>query len=291
MSYPVIDLHMHSSFSDGTDTPEELFEKVKSAAIDIFAITDHDEYLGVKEMLAGVTGGGSRFIAGVEFSCRDECGKYHVLGYHYDLESEDMLAMFTRFHELRLRKAVKRVEWLTSEYGFHFQQAELDELFSHKNPGKPHIANMVVRNGYAPDRSTAINNYISTCPYTEYVRPEEAITAIIKGGGIPVLAHGFFGNGEQRNNPLTACEMETRIIRLKAMGLKGLECFYYGFTKEQTELMLGLKDKHGMFATAGSDYHGKNKTVRLGDAGPAAIADPERVYKELQPFLKACGVF
>lgn len=289
MHYPIIDLHMHTVFSDGTDALDELLEKIRETGIDVFAITDHDEIRGAKEMLEKVRIIDPGFITGVEFSCRDEFGKYHILGYHYDPESADMKAMIGRVRELRMKKAQKRVEWLETEYGFRFPQEDLDELFANNNPGKPHIADMVVKNGYAPDRSTAITEYISPCRFAEYIRPEEAIQAILKGGGIPVLAHGLFGNGDQKNNPLSAHEMEDRIIRLKEMGLQGLECFYSGFSAEQTELMLKFKNQHRLFATAGSDYHGKKKTVQLGNTGEAAAKDQSRVYTELMPFLEECG--
>ena len=291
MTQPRIDLHMHSSFSDGTDTPEELLRKVREAGIDIFSLTDHDEIGAGKAILSARGPGDPQLIAGAEFSCRDEYGKYHILGYRYDPNAESVTRLVKRAHGLRIIKAFRRVEWLERTYGFKFPPEDIADLLSHRNPGKPHIADMMTAHGYAPDRSAAITQYISRCPVQiEYVTPNEAISAILQGGGIPVLAHGLFGNGDQKDHPLTRGEMEERVIRLKDAGLQGLECFYSGFTAEQTELMLELKNRYGLFATAGSDYHGTNKAIAPGDIGTSGTADRARVYEELKPFLKACGI-
>ena len=291
MTQPHIDLHMHSSFSDGTDTPEELLRKFRDTDIDIFSLTDHDEIEAGNVILSARRSGDPQFITGVEFSCRDEYGKYHILGYRYDPNAESMIRLVNRAYGLRIIKAFRRLEWLEKAFGFSFPPEDIADLLSHRNPGKPHIADMMIAHGYAPDKSNAITQYISCCPVQiEYVTPNEAISAILQGGGIPVLAHGLFGNGDQKDHPLARSEMEARIARLKEAGLQGLECFYSGFTAEQTELMLELKNQYCLYATAGSDYHGTNKAVKLCDIGTAGTANRVRVYEELKPFLKACGI-
>lgn len=284
---PVIDLHMHSTFSDGTDTPEEILANVKKAGIDIFSLTDHDESQGAALLLEYVKNEpeSPAFLTGAEFSCRDEYGRYHILGHNYDPESPSMKELTRIFHDLRIGKVKARVDMLRDEKGFEFSDEDLTALFANKNPGKPHIGNLMVKYGYAPDRSSAID-LISKLPVkSRRVRPEEAIEAITKGGGIPTLAHGFYGDGDQL---LMTDELEERVARLKELGLRGLECFYSGFSEKMINTSLRLANKYGLLVTAGSDYHGANKLVRIGDTGVGA--HKEEIFGHVRPFLEACAI-
>ena len=115
------------------------------------------------------------------------------------------------------------------------------------------------------------------------LRPEEGINAILEADGIPVLAHGLFEDG---TGHLTNEEMDERVKRLKGMGLMGLECYYSRYTKEQSDFMLSLAEKYNLLVTAGSDYHGKNKTVHLGETGEVDPKRMERFYKVASMLLK-----
>ena len=285
---PVIDLHMHSDFSDGTDSPEDLINNVKAAGIDIFSLTDHDEIKGCEELFRHLKADDPVFIPGVEFSTSDEEGKYHILGYAYDTGSPVMAQMIARFHEIRMYKLGRRVELLKEYYGFEFTDSDMEWLYSRNNPGKPHIANLMVRHGYAPDITSAIDNYVSNCRVRyQTVRPEEAIETILKSNGIPVLAHGFLGDGGQLLNNY---EMEMRLIRLQDMGLAGIECFYSGFTPAMNSYMLYFSHKYNLLATAGSDYHGGNKNVRLGDTGiGTGTGERALIYMKTIDFLEEAG--
>ena len=276
------DLHMHSTWSDGTDSPKELLNKVRAAGISFFAITDHDEYRGSRELLLQLKKTQDEvrpvFITGAEFSCRDGDNKFHILGYAYDPHSPAVIELRKIFHRIRVEKVTNRMAYLKEKYGFDFSDREFAALMRHHNPGKPHIAKLMIRHGYAKTISEAIENYIDNYHGPERrIRPEEAIEAILSAGGIPVLAHGPFGDGEQRLEPE---EMERRVRRLKSAGLMGVEAFYSGFTAEHKDMMLGLSRRHGLLATAGSDYHGKNKTVVLGDTGPGEAAEKAAAVSE-----------
>ena len=123
----------------------------------------------------------------------------------------------------------------------------------------------MVRYGYAETKEQAIKAYIDTLRFgSEYVRPEEAIQGILGAGGIPVLAHPCFGDGDQL---IVGEEMETRLHRLLEMGVQGMEVFYSGFSPKLRGEMLALAEKYYLYITAGSDYHGGNKLVVLGDTG------------------------
>lgn len=275
-----IDLHMHTTISDGTDTPEELIEAVKKAGLSLFAVTDHDAIRAAEIIPPLLEGQDLKFLPGVEFSCKDEDGKYHILGYGYDPKSNAIRSVVEHGHALRMKKVVARLEFLKTTFGFSFPPEEIDRLLSLNNPGKPHIGNLMVRYGYAKTKEEAIERYINQVHFkSEYVRPEEAIKGILSSGGIPVLAHPFYGSGSEL---ILGEEMENRLLRLMKYGLQGLEAFYSGFTEKLRNSALSLAKKHDLYATAGSDYHGTNKLVVLGDTG----LDADTEYpQELLRFL------
>lgn len=264
---------MHSAVSDGTDSPTELLSCVQEAGIEIFSLTDHDAIKGCEQILAELRNAEGEmpcFVTGVEFSCKDELGKYHMLGYGYDPKGQSIRAVVEHGHTLRMGKTRERLVFIQREFGFTFPQEEIDAILSMDNPGKPHIGNLMVKYGYAETKKQAIKEYIDKLHFgSEYVRPEEAIAGILGAGGIPVLAHPCFGDGDQL---IVGKEMEARLQRLMEMGVQGMEAFYSGFSPKLRGEMLALAEKYRLYITAGSDYHGGNKLVVLGDAGLPADA-------------------
>ncbi len=279
-----IDLHMHTTVSDGSDKPREIIANVREAGIGLFSVTDHDAVKGCRIIRRALKEGDPRFINGAEFSCKDEEGKYHILGYNYKPFSRHILGIVDLGHTYRINKVRARLEFIKNEFGFDFPDWEIKKLFEMDNPGKPHIGNLMVKYGYAQDRKQAIKEFIDQMKFkTEYVRPEEAIEGILKAGGIPVLAHPSYGSGDQI---IIGDEMDQRLRHLMDFGLQGVEAYYSGFSKKLTDQMLDFAVKYDLYVTAGSDYHGKNKLVPLGDTGYFDSNDiPEGMFR----FLKAVG--
>ena len=256
---------MHSRVSDGSDTPQELLLRVKAAEIGIFSLTDHDAVKGCSVIRRLLDAGSPRFICGVEFSCKDEEGKYHILGYGCDPDSVPVQRVVSRGHMLRIRKVMARLDFLKKEFGFSFDPRDIADLMAMDNPGKPHIGNLMVRYGYAETKEKAIKQYINKLHFgSEYVTPKEAIEGVLGSGGIPVLAHPAYGNGDQL---ILGEELSERVERLISYGLKGVEGFYSGFTGKIRAQVLSIAENKGLYVTAGSDYHGSNKLVQLGDTG------------------------
>lgn len=273
---------MHTSVSDGTDTPEEILARVKAANIGLFSVTDHDAIEGCRRILSARKEDDPAFITGVEFSCKDEEGQYHILGYGYDPDAEAINMIVQLGHGFRMKKLQKRLAFLKERFGFAFSEEEVDTLMHTDNPGKPHIANLMVQKGYARDRNEAIRTYLNQAQFEdEYVRPEDAIRGILKSGGIPVLAHPPFGNGDQL---ILDEALETRVKKLMGFGLSGLEAFYSGYTDRLRSEVLALAERFDLYVTAGSDYHGKNKLVVLGDTGMDRLAE---IPHGLAVFLQA----
>ncbi|MGN0392333.1 MAG: PHP domain-containing protein [Bariatricus sp.] len=276
------DLHLHSIYSDGTDTPSSLLQKVKAAGIDLFSLTDHDSCDGCVEMQKVLQPDDPAFIYGVEFSCRDGKGKYHILGYGYDPEKSSIIEAVQITHSARLDKAKNRLKYLEDQYGFMFSEEEQNEFFALENPGKPHLAKMMLARGYVTEKSEAFRILGGYHGKERYLSPEEAIDAILFADGIPVLAHGILADGSK---VLTEEETEERISRLKVNGLMGVECYYSGFTDLQKNIMLKFAETYNLFVTAGSDYHGANKTVKIGNTNQPSPEVMQRFYKALSRLL------
>ncbi len=284
---PLMDMHIHSSFSDGTDTPPEILDLVVSTGVRLFSITDHDETAGCEEIvpLLRQVSPDRRpaFVRGIEFSCRDELGRYHILGYGYEPEGGAVTALAERVHGFRMKKLEGRLKYLRETSGVEITEQEEDELRALRNPGKPHLGALLVSKGLSPDLSEAITTYLN--PYHEeqgYISPGEAIRNILEDGGMPVLAHPWFGDGGQH---FDSNELGARISRLMEMGLGGLECRSPKNTPEQSCMLLDIADREGLAASFGSDYHGSLKPVGLLGHG-AVPEDFERVSTER--FLEFC---
>ncbi|MCR4894056.1 MAG: PHP domain-containing protein [Eubacteriales bacterium] len=279
--YGRIDLHMHTTISDGTYTPEEMLRIVQEAGIEVFSITDHDSVKAAGIIPGLLKEGSPAFISGAELSCRDEYGKYHILGYSYDPDSEAIGELVDHSHGLRMIKLNRRLDFLREEFGITFPEEEVKKLTEMENPGKPHIGNLMVRYGFAKTKEEAIRDYLNKMKATnEYIRPETAISCILRGGGIPVLAHPSYGSGDEL---ILGDEMDERLRRLTDYGLMGVEAFYSGFTKKIREEMLDFAEKYDLYVTAGSDCHGKNKLIEVGDTG---LDEVEGMPARITAFLK-----
>ena len=280
-----IDLHMHSTCSDGTDTPEQLLENVRKAGITFFSVTDHDsvEAAGMMADIRSVND--PFFISGVELSCKDEDGQYHILGYAIDPQARPIRNVVHKAHNIRMDKVVMRLRKLKEDFGITFPEEEVELLLAQPNPGKPHIGNLMVRYGYTESKEQAFREHLNDMRIPSgYVRPEEAIKAILDSGGVPVLAHPFYGSGDQL---ILGAEMEERLRKLIRFGLEGTEAYYSGFTEKLTRQMLALADAFGLYVTAGSDYHGTNKMVKLGETGLEETTErPENLRRFIGRIMK-----
>ena len=275
-----IDLHMHTTISDGTDTPLEIIDAVRSAGMDLFSVTDHDAISACGTIRQTLADGDPRFISGIEFSCRDEYGKYHILGYGYDSEAGAIRSIVERGHNMRIEKTGTRLEKLRNAFGISFSEEDVRWLYANHNPGKPHIAKLMKKLGYVDSISDAFDKYLNHLGVPAvYIRPEEAIEAIRESGGIAVLAHPFYGSGDEL---ILGEDMDARLRYLIPFGLQGVEAYYSGFARKLREEMLAFAEKYDLYVTAGSDYHGTNKTVRLGNTG---LQDVGEAVEGLHQFL------
>lgn len=273
-TYPV-DLQVHTAYSDGTDTPQELVVKAAVAGIRVLAVTDHDSVLGVAAAQAYGRQADVRILPAIEFSTASEHERdfldINILGYAIDPTNPTLLEMLERVIESRVEQKIRQVERLQT-YGLHVPVEEVLKLAAGV-PGRPHIAQIALKHNPHQFSSLAdvFQQYLaSDAENSTYVRRrfslrvEEAIELSHVAGGKAVLAHPGIYN-RVRN-------LEDVLRRLAASGLDGLEVYY----PYDSEIRSGdgriagfaeLAARFGLFATGGSDYHGARKCNRLGEAG------------------------
>ena len=270
-----LDLHIHTTASDGSDTPLELAGKVDAAGLRLFSVTDHDTIDGALEM-EGLLPDGVRYIRGVEFSCVSPAGKCHILGYHYDPDHPAFRAALAEGRQLRLGKLERRLEKLRREYAIELTDAELRWLYSRNSPGKPHLGRILLDRGLAPTLDSAIRTFLKDVPGRDRIEAKTAVEAILASGGFPVWAHPLGGEGEKR---LTPEKFEGLLTALTGYGIRGLECRYSRYSAHEAAFLEERAKKLGLAVTGGSDYHGKNKTgIALGQLGSTWSVDMERLF-------------
>ncbi len=264
-----VDLHIHTTASDGSDTPAELARKV--AGLRLFSVTDHDTIEGALAMEALVPAG-VRYIRGVEFSCTDPAGKCHILGYNYNPDHPAFQAALQEGRRLRLNKMRLRVEALRRDFGLELTQAEADWLWSRKSPGKPHLGKIILDRGLAESIDSAIRGFIRDVPGRDRIEAKTAVEAIEVSGGFPVWAHPLGGEGEKRLSPE---KFEKLLSALTGYGIRGLECYYSRYSAREAALLAARARALGLTPTGGSDYHGSNKRgIELGCLGTDPVDWP-----------------
>ncbi len=245
-----IDLHLHTTCSDGQDTPEELIEAAFSAGYKTVSITDHDSVDGVIRGLEASKNKSIELIPGIELSAIDGVDDVHILGYYIDYKDPDFLEQIAFFKEKRQERAEKIVRHL-NRLGLDIQ---IDTVFriAHGAPiGRPHIAEALLSEELIDTYGEAFRYIGSNGPayVPKYnVKPAEAIELILKYGGIPVLAHpGIMDRDEQ-------------ILEFKNYGLMGIEAIHPLHPPEKQLYYEKLADRYGLLITGGSDWHGKGRS-------------------------------
>jgi predicted metal-dependent phosphoesterase TrpH len=259
-----VDLHLHTTASDGSDTPAALIDRAREKGIEVIAITDHDTIAGSVAALS-LSADGIKIITGIEFSCRyggESDFDCHILGYGFDPEAEPILAAIRHGREMRLFKLEARLKYLKEHFDISFTDSDIAWLHSLNSVARPHLGQLLIKHGYVKTMAEAFDSYLKTDGFPDdRIDAAEAITAIRAAGGIPVYAHPIGGEREKR---IDRAELEKRVDALVALGLMGIECYYSRYSAEDEATLLSVAEKRGLLLSGGSDYHGENKTVKLG---------------------------
>ncbi|MFF9621596.1 PHP domain-containing protein [Streptomyces griseosporeus] len=275
-----IDLHTHSTASDGTDTPGELVRNAAAAGLDVVALTDHDTTRGYAEALAALPEG-LTLVTGAELSCRIDGISMHMLAYLFDPAEPALLAERELVRDDRVPRARGMVAKL-NELGVPVTWEQVARIAGEGSVGRPHVATALVELGVVPTVSDAFTPEWLADGGRAYVEkhetdPFEAIRLVKGAGGVTVFAHPAAGK-RGRTVP------EAAIAELAAAGLDGIEVDHMDHDEPTRARLRGLARELGLLVTGSSDYHGSRKTCALGEY----TTDPE-VYGEIT--RRATGAF
>ncbi|WP_031479299.1 PHP domain-containing protein [Streptomyces bicolor] len=275
-----IDLHTHSTASDGTDTPAELVRNAAAAGLDVVALTDHDTTRGHAEAIAALPAG-LTLVTGAELSCRIDGVSMHMLAYLFDPEEPALLAERELVRDDRVPRAKGMIAKL-NELGVPVTWEQVLRIAGDGSVGRPHVASALVELGVVPTVGDAFTEDWLADGGRAFVAkhetdPFEAIRLIKAAGGVAVFAHPA-ASKRGRTVP------ESAIAEMASAGLDGIEVDHMDHDPDTRARLHGLAKELGLLATGSSDYHGSRKTCVLGEY----TTDPE-VYGEIT--RRATGAF
>lgn len=280
----IIDLHVHSTASDGSLTPRQVVQEAKNLGLRAIALTDHDTVAGLDEALAAGREVDLEVIPGIEISAHHEPGSMHILGYFINHHYEGLQAQLAVLQQARASRNPAMIAKL-QELGVAITLAEVEAVAGGGQLGRPHIAQVLVRKGYARDFQDAFDRFIGNHgpAYVKKFRfpPADAIKMIREAGGLAVLAHPFTLEYGSRQH------LQAILQELQSYGLAAVEAFYPEHTPEQQKLYQELAAELGLLVTGGSDYHGEIKPkVQMGQIGPGRYI-PYELLADLRQRLQA----
>jgi predicted metal-dependent phosphoesterase TrpH len=265
-----IDLHAHSTASDGMLEPQALVGEAAARGVGLLAISDHDTTDGVDSGLCAASSAGVEVWPAVELSCDVAAGEVHVLGYFVDHHLGWFQALLSRLRDGRQRRAARMVERLAA-LGAPVDHRRVQALAGGGSVGRPHVARAMVEAGHVRTVSEAFDRFIGRHgpAYVERVKvtPAQAVAVIRAAGGLAVLAHPGWS------------KQEGLIDDLAGAGLDGVEVYYPDHTPAEIEHLLGLARRHNLLVTGGTDFHGGGLAtgVPLGSQYvPEAVVAPLR---------------
>lgn len=275
----LIDLHVHSTYSDGTLTPYELAKLAKDTGLTAFALTDHDTVDGIPDALSACQEFEIELIPGIEFSTEYQGKDIHIVGLELDWKSPRFLSEIHLFQDSRNIRNQKMIAKLHDLGNIDISWEQMEAAFGKAIWTRAHFARYLKDHGYVKEMKEAFSRYIGDdCPYfvpREKVSPAQAVRLIRSTGGIPILAHPLLYR-------LTEEGILTLIEELKNAGILGIEALYSTHTPEEESFVLRLARRQGLLISGGSDFHGSNKpSISLG-TGRGNLRIPYELLEKLR---------
>lgn len=274
-----VDLHVHSTASDGTFTPEELVAYAEEKKLYAFALTDHDTVDGVKRAKEAAKKTAVTVIPGIEISADYEGQELHILGLCVDEEDADFLKTVESCRTSRDNRNQQMIEKIRGQ-GLYLTEDILRERFGEASLTRAHFAQYMIDEGFVGSKDEAFERYLNPgkpcyVPRAK-ITPEDAIQTILRAKGHPVLAHPLlYKMGKER--------LYTTLLRLKEAGMEGIEGIYSLNTPSDDRYLAGLAEELGFFITGGSDFHGSIKPkIDLG-CGMGNLKIPREILKWIMP--------
>lgn len=279
-----IDLHIHSTYSDGSMTPAEIVAKACEIGLAAIALTDHDTCDGVTEFLDAARERGIEAVGGVEISVEFKKRTLHMLGYGIDPAHQRLRNVLRRIVQGRDERNTQIIRKLNL-LGIRITIEEVRALAGEQVVGRPHIAQVLIQKGVVKDLDEAFDRLLARGrpAYCERFRlePEDAIALIAEAGGLAVLAHPYYIGLDSPD------ALASLVSRLKDAGLAGIEAYYTEHTQEQTRLYLEMAKRFDLLVTGGSDFHGNLKSdIQLG-SGRGSLSVPYELFQRLHEALSS----
>lgn len=257
-----VDLHLHTTASDGSFAPAKLVKKAVKLNLKTIAITDHDTIDGIEEAKMAAMDKKLEVIPGIELNTEIEGEEVHILGYYINYNDLDFIAELDKLWESRYNRIKKMIKKL-QRFGLEVSFKRVCQIAGGGTLGRVHLAKAMIEAGYVSEISRAFDEYIGkNCPaYVERSKldPFSAVELIKSAGGIPVLAHpDLLGN-------------DYLIPELIKAGLAGLEVYHSEHEKFAVKYYSNLADRHGLIKTGGSDCHGDKDTILMGTVNVSQV--------------------
>jgi len=278
----IVDLHVHSTRSDGSMTPSGLVEYALEKGLSAFALTDHDTTAGIKEAYLASKGRNIEVIPGIELSTEYLGRDIHILGLYIPYEDIHFLERLTSFLDSRTLRNHKMCKAL-NDYGIPIEYEDLTALFPDAVITRAHYAEYLLLKGHVRSRNEAFERYIgdySPCFVPrEKITPSQAISLILEFGGIPILAHPLLYHMGNET-------LDTLVALLTSQGLIGLEAVYSTNSAADERQMRKLASKYGLAISGGSDYHGNAKPGLDLAKGYGSLYIPVSILNDLKAAAK-----
>ncbi len=273
-----VDLHVHSTKSDGTYTPTELVNYAIEKGLTAFALTDHDTIDGIEEALEAAKNKPITVIPGIEYSTEYLNRDVHIVGLFIDYKAPVFLEYLSRFQQSRTDRNYKLCANLRNA-NIDITYEALLEMFPDAVITRAHYAKYLLTKGYVKSMKEAFDRYLGDhTPYfvhREKITPQEVIEVTLKAGGVPILAHPtLYKLGKEQLDILVATLVEH--------GLKGIECVYSTYTPQEERQIKALAAKYNLLPSGGSDFHGTNKPGLDLGVGYGRLYVPEEYMKNLK---------
>jgi predicted metal-dependent phosphoesterase TrpH len=273
-----IDLHTHTTASDGSLSPTELVQLAKQQGVSALAVTDHDSVAGLPDAMAAGKQLGVTIIPGIEISCLYEDVELHILGYFINPDDTRLKSALLQYLSSREDRNPQVIERLC-RLGLDLTYLEVRAFAGSATVGRPHIAQILLQKGYVASVADAFDRYLAdgAPAYVSRALPaaSEAIGLIRAIGGVPVLAHPVYAGRLKQT-------FDETCAKLKALGLAGLETLYSSHTQRQTDRFRSLAREHGLLVTGGSDFHGDSKPDILVGTGYGNLKVSAELLEQVQ---------
>ncbi len=277
----MIDLHVHTTASDGTFSPSDIISLAKKTGLAAMAITDHDTVSGIDEAINEAQKVNFELIPGIEINVGNT-ENIHIIGLYIDHKNEDLVRIVDVMKKYRYERNLELISNMQKE-GFDISYEKICKLMNTSNVGRLHIAHYMQKCGMTGDYRRIFKKYlipgVKTYVPMKNVSEEDGICAIIKSGGIPVLAHiNYLKQSDS--------ETEKTVKRLMEYGLRGIEVFYSGYDKRTETLAHKISERYNLIKSGGTDFHGTRRPgVYLG-TGRGNMCVPYEILLDIKKELR-----